>query len=184
MPTVYPLGTIKNAIKPVGEQLVIDYDQAQILGIGDTVQWDYELSSNYVVTDLELVKTADDANPLSTILVQIYAVDNTGSAVVIMSERFPLATNIGDVLRAGDAAAVVLPYANGGSTNLIRRLIGILSQARNVAGTANSQQLLRIKITNEIDDSAIGQASMMIKLSLARFSDISSKFDEVTTITG
>ena len=176
MPTPYALSTpIRGAVKPVGEQLLIDFAPTTASTAGDSFQWDYEIDANLVLTDAMLVKTGVGGGA-GTITLEVIKVSDTGAATVIGSLVTGAAPAIGTVVRATSL------YANGGSTSLTSRLVGVLSQTQGVAGTANSQQRVRVKLTYSGINTA-AQAACFVKLNFARYSSVNSKFDEVTTVT-
>jgi len=171
------LGTFRNALKPVGEQICIDYNNTVNLDPGDTVDIDYVINANFVVKDIMIVKTAVDAGVNST-AVRVIRVDNSGAETQITSAALGVGALKGEVARATQT------YASGSTGSMINRLVGVLSQAKNISGTANSSQLIRIRITSGGGRSTPGQTAMMIKVSLSRFSDVHSAFEEVTTVEG
>jgi len=180
MATAYNLGTFRNAIKPVGEEIVIDYNNTTVLAAADSVSWVYDLPANVVVTDVMIVKTGSALDGADQVSLTFEKVNQAGVETVLWqyTSLVGVLETLGRVTRPTTA---FLPGSTTGS--LENRLMGIKAN-NNVAGTPNSSQQLKVTLDVIADSIAANAGSYLIKISLSRFSSVSSKFDEVVTVEG
>ena len=161
-------GTYLGAIKPVGEKILLNFnlgdnDQGKIHWTANTiVYYDFVLSQNYVVTGMKISKTVAllSATPANTLTVSIVKIDADGTTRSTIAQcAFSGSTGVfGAKQIAGVAEAGATPVAIGtsaGQTNLFGGteakaadpLILVAANKKGIAGTGNSQQLLRLYIS-------------------------------------
>ena len=176
------LGPFKNQIRPVGEEIVLDLRNTSAIVAADVVALDFEIDQNMVLTDLIAVKTGAAGAGGTTFLIEVVKVENgptaTAVATAIMGSVLSGANPaVGTVLRP---ATTMLPSSTTGST--ANRMVGATSQKAGVAGTTNSQQRVRLRITVNVANAAADQADFMVKMSFSRFSTPAVNRDEVLSL--
>lgn len=162
----------RNQVKPVGENLALSFVRSKQTNSVDDFHYDFLISSDYVVTGLEVTKTiaAQPAGYDSIVTVEKVSFSSVGAEEVTeIAEAIIAATLVakGQKIISGASAATGLIFHDGGAAD---PLVKVKSQK---AGVSKTQQRIRIHIKSTGNVAAsVNNLSLFINVSLARYLDI------------
>lgn len=207
MPVIVPgaiVGSpIKNEVKAVGEVIPLNFVLEGLSYANNDLApnrriIDFEIDSNYVLTDLEVTKTVNDlkkggaGETSDQLTIEVYRVgpgpDAVATETLIAKSQFDATSAdvvVGTRTLAGDPySADSQQFANGTEQDPLVE-VSATTTAVVTNGVPNSRQRIRVVVTMTASDATsrvgVGSASCFIKVSLVRFSQLGN-LDELITL--
>lgn len=171
--------TFLAAVTPVGEKILLNFnlgktgDVPATWNVAKTVAYDFVIQQNYVVTGLSVTKTVESLGAGDAVTVIVSKVDQTG-----LTEETICAASITGALGVvgckvetgafffGTTGAAI--YQSSSATD---PLTAVAANIKTIAGTANSQQRIRVRIVANNVNGTINP-DCFIEVQLAKFVEL------------
>ena len=177
--------TYLGAIKPVGSKILLNYnlgydgDVPRTWAASSVVQFNFELDQNYIVTGLEMTKTAAAISDTNVLEVKVYRTDYAGNTLAIAAAALVGATGTdglkGQKQIAGVPNGTVAVGVAAGDTQIFALgsysdpEVAVVANKKNV-GNIPTQQFITVEISGVVNAAALNP-SCFIEVQLANFNE-------------